>query len=92
MEHVMNKELTPTHLLAGDFVSENAVRGVFGHRRRTPSTTPTKPPSALPTNPPTAGGDTSPPAVGQRPLRRWSIAELIARAVAAPPADGLSHG
>jgi hypothetical protein len=88
----MNKELTRTHFLAGDFISENAVRGDFVRRRRTPSTTPTKPASTLPANPPTAGKDTSPPAGGQRPLRRWSVAELIARALAAPPADGMSHG
>ncbi len=33
--------------------------------------------------------NTSPPAPGPRPLRRWSVAELIARALAAPPADGI---
>lgn len=31
--------------------------------------------------------DSSPPAVAARTLRRWSVAELIARAVPAPPAD-----
>jgi hypothetical protein len=45
----------------------------------------------LPANPPTAGEDTSPPAGAQRPLRRWSVAELIARAVAAPPPTVVSY-
>ena len=80
----MNKELTRTHCLAGDFISENAVRGVSVRRRRRPPTTPTKPASTLPANSPAAGDDTSSPPGGQRPLRRWSVAELIARAVAAP--------
>ena len=80
----MNKESTRTQFLAGDFISENAVRGVFGRRRRTPPTTPSEPVTAGPANPPTAGQNASPPAGGLRPLRRWSVAELIARAVAAP--------
>jgi hypothetical protein len=29
--------------------------------------------------------------VAQRPLRRWSVAELLARAVPRPPADGVAH-
>jgi hypothetical protein len=80
----MNKELTRTHFVAGDLISENAGRCVFV-RRRTPPTTLTKPATTLPANPPTAGEDTSLPAARQRPLRRWSVAELIARAVATPP-------
>jgi hypothetical protein len=81
----MNKELTRTHSIAGDFISENAVRGVFVRRRRMPPTTPTKPVTTLPANSPAAGDDTPSPTEGQRPLRRWSVAELIARAVVAPP-------
>jgi hypothetical protein len=27
-----------------------------------------------------------------RPLRRWSVAELIARAASAPPGDGVLRG
>jgi hypothetical protein len=84
---------TRTHFLAGDFSSENAVRGVGGRRRRqrTPSTTPTERVNGLPANPPVADEDTSPPAAAPRPLRRWSVAELIARAAAAPRADGIGH-
>jgi hypothetical protein len=44
-----------------------------------------------PTNSPTACDDTVSPASGRPPLRRWSVAELIARAVAAPTAERMSH-
>jgi hypothetical protein len=88
----MSKESIPTAFPAGDFISENAVRGVFGRRRRrTPPTSATEPVHVVPANPPTTG-ENLPPAVGGRPpLRRWSVAELIARAVPAPPADGISR-
>ncbi len=81
----MTNESTETRLLAGDFISENAVRGVFGRRRRRPPTSPTEAPNSVPANTPTAVGDTSLSTYGLRPLRRWSVAELIARAGAAPP-------
>jgi hypothetical protein len=38
------------------------------------------------------GESAPPPAARPTPLRRWSVAELIARAVVARPADGISHG
>jgi hypothetical protein len=89
----MNNEPTrTTQFLAGDSISENAVRGVFGGRRRTPPTTPTEPVPTGAANPPNAGENKSPAARGLRPLRRWSVAELIARAVAAPSPDGTSRG
>jgi hypothetical protein len=88
----MNKELTRTHSLAGALISENAVRGASVRPRRAPSATPAKLASAVTASPPAAGESTSQPARGQRPLRRWSVAELIARAVAAPPAGGMSRG
>jgi hypothetical protein len=88
----MNNEPTRTKILAGDFISENAARGVFGRRRRTPPTTPTEPVTAAPANPPTAAQNASPSPGGLAPLRRWSVAELIARAVAAPAPDGISLG
>jgi hypothetical protein len=80
----MSNETTEARVLAGDFMSESAPRGVFGRRRQRPPRT-TKPPNGLPANPTTAIGDTSPPTDGPGPLRRWSVAELIARAGAAPP-------
>jgi hypothetical protein len=82
----MSNEPTRNDFLAGDFISERAVRGVFGRRgRRTPPSTPTEPQNVLPASPPRASRDPSPPTAGPRPLRRWSVAELIARAVATPP-------
>jgi len=88
----MNNEATQTQFPAGDFISENAVRGLFGRWRHTPPTTPTEPATAGPANSPTAAQNASPPAGGPRPLRRWSVAELIARAVTAHSPDGMSHG
>ena len=80
----MNKESIRTQFFAGDFISENAVRGVFGRRRRTPPTIPSEPLAAGPANPLTAGQSATPPTGEPPALRRWSVAELIARAVAAP--------
>jgi hypothetical protein len=77
----MSDKPTRNDFLTGDFISENAVRRFLGRRR---PTTQTKPPNDLPATPTTASGDTSPPD-GPRPLRRWSVAGLIARAGAAPP-------
>jgi len=34
---------------------------------------------------------TNAPAAGRTQLRRWSVAELIARAVPRPPAGGVAH-
>jgi hypothetical protein len=84
----MSNESTRTKFLAGDFISENAVRGVFGQGRRTLATASTETVTDALANAPIAGQDTSPPPSGARPLRRWTVAELIARAVAAPPATG----
>lgn len=40
----------------------------------------------------TVGGEgASTPAAGTAPLRRWSVAELVARAVAARRLDGMGH-
>ena len=66
----MNQECNRTATLPGE---ADYVRGVHGRRRRTPATAP---------NDPGNRGSASP---AQRPLRRWSVAELIARA-SVPPA------
>jgi hypothetical protein len=88
----MTRESTRTHFLAGDFISESAVRGVFGRRqRRRPLTPPSRPVDKLPANSPTAGEDTSPRAAAPAPIRRWSVAELVARAIAEQPADAVIH-
>jgi hypothetical protein len=77
----MSKEPTRTDFPAGDFISENAVRAVFGRRR------PTSPRAVngVPAHSSATDEDASPPTGGARRLRRWSVAELIARAVAPPP-------
>jgi hypothetical protein len=77
----MSTAPTKTDFPAGDFISENAVRAVFGRRRPT-STDAVNGGSAHPSP---AGEGPSGPAGGARRLRRWSVAELIARAVAPPP-------
>jgi hypothetical protein len=83
----MTRESTRTRSLHGDLVAGSAVRGVCGHRRRrTQLTASTEAATVPPTNPTLAGEDSSPPAAAPRSLRRWSVAELIARATApAPP-------
>jgi hypothetical protein len=81
-------EPTRTHFVAGDFVSENAVRGGIGRRRRrgNPSTPPTES-----VRRPITGAQTAPPTAESPVLRRWSVAELIARAVPAPRAERVSR-
>jgi hypothetical protein len=80
-------ETAHTHRVAA-FASENAVRGVIGRRRRqgNPSTTPIES-----VRRPSAGEQTA-PSTGESPvLRRWSVAELIARAAPARRAEGMGH-
>jgi hypothetical protein len=81
----MNNESTQTQSLAGHHVSKSLVRGVFNPRRRTPRTTRTEPVTIRETDPQNVSQHSSAPANGLRPRRRWSVAQLIARAVAAPP-------
>lgn len=78
----MSKEPTRTDFPAGDFISENAVRAMFGRRR------PTSPNTRAHTDKAAAARsheDASATTGSPRRLRRWSVAELIARAVAPPP-------
>ena len=81
----MSKEPTRTEFPAADFISENAVRPGFGQRQRTSRTTPAHAVNGVPAQSPARGEDASGPASGRRRLRRWSVAELIARAVTPPP-------
>jgi hypothetical protein len=78
----MSKEPTRTDFPAGDFISESAVRAVFGRRRRGSQTTAEHTGEAVQAHSPE---HTSSPAGGERRLRRWSVAELIARAGAPTP-------
>jgi hypothetical protein len=79
----MSKEPTKTEFPAGDFISENAVRAVFGGRR--PPSRSRAAYTGHAVTAPHSPEDSSGPAGGARRLRRWSVAELIARAVAPPP-------
>ena len=81
----MSKEPTTTEFLAGDFISENAVRAAFGRRRSTSPATPAHAVNVVPAYSSAGGEDTPGPTGGARRLRRWSVAVLIARAVAPPP-------
>ena len=63
------------------FSSEGAVRAALERRRRRQ---PASPAGSADRGLPSAG--TQP-----RPLRRWSVAELVARATARPPSGGLAH-
>jgi hypothetical protein len=86
----MSYDIIRTHNRAGQFSPGDAVGDGSGRRwRRTSPKTRTEP--VTPTNSPIASADTVVPASGRRPLRRWSVAELIARAVAAPTAERMSH-
>jgi hypothetical protein len=87
----MNKELDNAAVLAGDFISENAVRGELDRRSRTLPTDAADATDGRPTKLPTAADEASPRASRSRPLRRWSVAELIARAVVRPPTGGVAH-
>lgn len=78
----MSKEPTQTDFPAGDFISETAVRAVFGRQRPTSSTTPARTGHAVPGH---SREGTAGPAGAARRLRRWSVAELIARAVIPTP-------
>jgi hypothetical protein len=83
----MNKELDNTALGAGDSISENADRGALDRRARILPTDPTVASDGRPIELPTPDED----ARRSRRHRRWSVAELIARAGARPPAGGVAH-
>jgi hypothetical protein len=87
----MSKKSKTTATVAGDFISEDAVRRTLGRRRRSSPASPPDETNGLPADRPTADPEASSPAKRTTPLRRWSVAELIARAAASRPADGMSH-
>ena len=76
----MNRQPTRTDVPSNHFISENAVRAVFDPRRPSSPTAPAHNGNRMPAH---SREDSSGPAGGARRLRRWSVAELIARA--APP-------
>ncbi len=87
----MSSQSTRADFLAGDFSSESAVRGVFIRRRRRAPGSSANDVDGVHARSPAAGADHSAPAAGPRRLRRWSVAELVARAVAAPPTERMVH-
>jgi hypothetical protein len=87
----MSRQSHRTAFHAGDFISDDAVRGVLGRRRLNPQAIPTDPARGMAADSPTAADAASSPARRTAPLRRWSVAELLARALATPPAEGLRH-
>jgi hypothetical protein len=74
--------------LTGDFISEDAVRGALGRRRD--ATQEPGADGARDASDPTAVQSPSRRASRAAPLRRWSVAQLIARAFASP-IDGMSY-
>jgi hypothetical protein len=81
----MSHEPTRTLLPAGEFVSEPAVRAAPGRRSPASCSAPARAGNGVPAYRAAAGEDTLRPTDAPRRLRRWSVAELIARAVAAHP-------
>jgi hypothetical protein len=82
----VSTQSTDRGFLAGAFISETAVRDLFGRRRRRQTRTgrPARP-SYQPARREGAAGA----ATEVRPLRRWSVSELIASAATARPANRL---
>jgi hypothetical protein len=82
----MNTESTRRDRRTGDPVFESAVRRAFGHRRRRPSHLATGQPQRGEAADHTSAAQPTSGATGApQPLRRWSVAELIARAAARSP-------
>lgn len=86
----MSKQSSRTDFPAGDFISEDAVRGALGRRRRARHAAPA---AAEGTSGHHSGAAASASSYARRmtPLRRWSVAELVARALVQRPVDGTSH-
>lgn len=79
----MNTHTRHAPFSAGDLISERAARRATAHRRTAVgSETAPVPAHAPDITPPGSDQD---PAGGARILRRWSVAELIARASAGTP-------
>ncbi len=87
----MNNEGENTTFLAGDFNSENAVRGALQRRPRDLPTRTDDTRRSHPTDRPAGADDAPAPRSRSGRLRRWSVAELIAGAVTRPPTGGIAH-
>ncbi len=84
----MNKELDTTTFRPGAFISESAVRGALERRTRS---LPTQAGGAGSSQPSDTVGDPSSRVSRPRRLRRWSVAELIAGALARSPAGEVAR-
>ncbi len=79
----MNKGLRRTAFRPGDFISGSAVRDALG-----PQTPRTEAPDSehhRPAKDAAVAAQASTPRSRVKPLRRWSVAELLAEAVSRPP-------
>jgi hypothetical protein len=70
-----------------DLINERASRGCLGRRRRNPARIATEEVKLLPAASAQAAERVSSPPRVPGPLRRWSVAELIARATFPAPAE-----
>jgi hypothetical protein len=84
----MNTQNDTGTYVAGTFITENAVRGALERRRQT---VPARAGDAEEVSVPSSAGDASRRDRRPRRLRRWSVADLLARAAARPPTGGLAH-
>jgi hypothetical protein len=95
----MNRPRTRTDCRTGDLIHAKPTRSAFVRRRRAareiadPAAMPTSPaaPATATESRPTSAG-ASPAAATPRPLRRWSVAALIARAAVAPRGAAVTRG
>lgn len=79
----MSNDSKQAAFVAGEFSSEDAVRGALG-RRRTPARTNNRGARA-------AKDRASSSVRRTASLRRWSVADLIARAIAPPAGSAVRH-
>ena len=82
----MSKKTKTPIFTTGEFISEDAVRGAFGRRRRAATAGETGAEGRSP-----AVEETTPAARPGAPLRRWSVAELIAKAITPATAEGAGN-
>lgn len=91
---LINDDLERTTSEAGAFVFDDALRGgiEWGPRDRASLERGPLERGSLERGPRDRASDgTASPAAGRAKLRRWSVAELIARAVPRPPAGGVAR-
>jgi hypothetical protein len=86
----MKQTRSSTAVRAGDVSSEHAVPDVHGRRWRIPTTNTNDADNGRTASPAIAEQTASSPESRATPLRRWSVAELIAQAAANSPADDTS--